>query len=281
MVELLVAMTLLSLIVLVLMTVFNSTQQAFRSSMTQTDILEGSRAAMDLMTTDLRNMVPSDGAYLNGAVNFYIFTNGYDYKPLVQSLPGSSIMRTNVLQYFFSLGRRNTTWTGVGYVVDSSSASPLFPLFRFYAETSVNVDPTSLYSNFLNCIYFEQWTNMSHVMDGVVHLTVNPYDYAGYPMTNTVELRSGQKSTNQNVLFWSGAGPVCCAFYSNAVPAAIELQLGVLEDRSLQRAQSLGIANTAPYKVTPQWNYLTNQCGHVQVFRQRVTIPNVDPSAYQ
>ena len=67
MVELLVAMTLLSLIVLVLMTVFNSTQRAFRSSVTQTDILEGSRAAMDLMTADLRNLTPSDGVSNNVA----------------------------------------------------------------------------------------------------------------------------------------------------------------------------------------------------------------------
>ena len=34
-------------------------------------------------------------------------------------------------------------------------------------------------------------------------------------------------------------GEVGCYFFSNAVPAAVELQLGVLEDRALQRAGSL------------------------------------------
>jgi type II secretory pathway component PulJ len=43
----LVVVSLLSLIVLALMAVFNSTQRAFRASITQTDVLEGGRATMD------------------------------------------------------------------------------------------------------------------------------------------------------------------------------------------------------------------------------------------
>jgi len=34
--------------------------------------------------------------------------------------------------------------------------------------------------------------------------------------------------------------------------------------------------------LTPaQLTYLQNQSGHVHLFRQRVTVPNVDPTAYQ
>jgi hypothetical protein len=65
------------------------------------------------------------------------------------------------------------------------------------------------------------------------------------------------------------------------VPASVELQLGVLEDQVLKRAESLGLAGTPPMKVPAQWTYLQNQAGHVQTFRQRVTIPNVDFTAYQ
>ena len=61
MVELLVAMTLLTLIVLALMAgVLNSTQRASRASVTQTTILEGGRATVDMISADLRAMVPSD-----------------------------------------------------------------------------------------------------------------------------------------------------------------------------------------------------------------------------
>ena len=52
-------MVLLSLIVLALMTIFNSTQKAFRASLTQTDILESGRLAMGLITSDLGAMTPS------------------------------------------------------------------------------------------------------------------------------------------------------------------------------------------------------------------------------
>ena len=43
------------------MAVFNSTQTAFRASVTQTDVLEGGRAAMDMIAGDLREMAPSLG----------------------------------------------------------------------------------------------------------------------------------------------------------------------------------------------------------------------------
>ena len=50
--------------------------------------------------------------------------------------------------------------------------------------------------------------------------------------------------------------------------------MATIEDRSLQRAESL------PY-FTARNNYLVQQSGKVHVFRQRVAIPNVDPSVYQ
>ncbi len=59
-VEILTTMALLSLIVLALMTIFNSTQKAFRNSLTQTDILESGRMAMGLITGDLGGMTPAD-----------------------------------------------------------------------------------------------------------------------------------------------------------------------------------------------------------------------------
>src|SRR5208282_4111864 len=76
-IELLVAITLLSLIVLALMAVFNSTQTAFRASVTQTDVLEGGRAAMDMMTSDLRQMAPSQGYYSSSD---FVTLNGFVYR---------------------------------------------------------------------------------------------------------------------------------------------------------------------------------------------------------
>ena len=62
--------------------------------------------------------------------------------------------------------------------------------------------------------------------------------------------------------------------YSNNLPAAMELQLGVLEDQVLARALAL------PYQSSSQSSFLSQQSGAVHLFRQRLSIPNVDFTAY-
>jgi prepilin-type N-terminal cleavage/methylation domain-containing protein len=272
-VEILVVVVLMSLIVLALMAVFNSTQAAFRASLTQTDVLEGGRSVTGLIKNDLEAMTPSFGVSY-GAVNFYVTNNPLQYKlqsgPLMQSLAGGAQLRTNVLQRFFVLTRQNTTWTGIGYVVDTTSTNYFNPLYRFSITTNVmarNV-PALLYTNFLNTSF----TNMSHLVDGVVHLTVRAYDPKGQWMTNGYPF--GYTNSARNAWFTPPAlGEVGFYMYSNTLPASVEIQLGLLEDRTLQRVQSLGGLT--------QSNYLAQQAGKVHLFRQRFTIRNVDPSAYQ
>ena len=281
-IEVMVAVALMSLIVIALMAVFSSTQKAFRASVTQTDVLEGGRAAMELITQDLRQMTPSGGTS-NNAVNFFSVDNttyavpSLAYSLLQQSLPGSIASRNNFLNYFFLLGRENTKWIGIGYAVDSTNTTQLYPLYRFYAETNLATPPRALFENFRNAVFYGQWTNMSHVMDGVVHFVVRADDANGYPMTNTYQFNSGQRATNRNVLFYPPVqvqGEVGFYFFSNTVPASVELELGVLEDQPLQHAGSLPTA-------VLRTQYLQQQSGRVHLFRQLVTIPNVDPAAYQ
>jgi prepilin-type N-terminal cleavage/methylation domain-containing protein len=277
-IEVLVVVSLLSLIVLALMAVFSSTQRAFRSAVTQTEVMEGSRATMDLMVTDLRGLTPSDGVS-NGPVNLVVLANYTYYSPLVQTLPGSSASRTNLLNYFFVLGRNNTTWTGTGYIVNTASTSPLYPLYRFYAETNITCSPAVLSGLFFTEIQNAQWTNMSHLVDGVVGLTVRAYDPNGNWINNYYQPYTN--ALNTAFLYppmsgiGNGYGEAQLYMFSNAVPASVELELGVLEDRPLAHAESLPLNSTA------QLNYLAQQAGAVHLFRQRVTIPNVDPTAYQ
>jgi len=273
-IEVMVVVALMSLIVLALMAVFNSTQRAFRSAVTQTDVLEGSRAAMDLISSDLRGLTPSAGVS-NGAVNFSVLGNAsYNtgYQPLVQNLPGSTVTRTNLLNYFFVLSRQNTKWLGVGYVVDNTNSSPLYPLYRFYGETNSTANPLVLFNNFSTIVNSAQWTNLSHLVDGVVHLTLHAYDTNG-TWINPASLT--YTNLPRDTLFFANAhGEPQLYMFSNTVPAAVELEIGVLEDRSLARAESL------PFNSTAQLKYLKEQSGTVHVFRQRVNIPNVDTTAY-
>ncbi len=137
-VEVMVVMTLLTFIVIALMGVFGATQSAFRASLTQTDVLESGRAAMDLITSDLRTMAPSGGTNF-GPVNFYV--NAYlNSAPLVQPLVASGASRTNVQQNVFILSRGNLngvpTWYGTGYAV-WLSPDHIYSLYRFSASLPV------------------------------------------------------------------------------------------------------------------------------------------------
>ena len=304
-VEVLVVVSLLSLIVLVLMTVFNSTQAAFRAGVTQTDVLQGGRAAMDMIVADLKTMsasgygtnyayyalnsglIPGYFDYPTNSVNFYANFN-YNYQPLVQSLPGSvnGEQRTNVLENIFMLSRQNLgghdTWVGVGYTVVATNLTPMYPLYRFITNAPAATDPYALLNAFLTGLSKTPFTNgigWSHLIDGVVDLRAHVFDANGYQMTNIFSYHynnSGLFPSYTNGV-WFGApqfGEAGFAFFSNTIPASVEVQLGTLEDHILQRAESLSLQPLA------QSNYLSQAAGRTHIFRQRVLIPNVDPSTY-
>ena len=138
---------------------------------------------------------------------------------------------------------------------------------------SVNAVSNLFYADFGNFLNFPN--NYSHLIDGVVGLRVRAFDDNGYWMTNTLNFAGGQ-TTNKNVLFLpSASGETGFYMFSNTLPASVEIEMATLEDRTLQRAESLGVS----YQV--QSNYLAQQVGKVHIFRQRVSIPNAAPSAYQ
>jgi type II secretory pathway pseudopilin PulG len=269
-VEVLVVMVLLSLIVLALMAVFASTQNAFRASVTQTDVLEGGRAAMDLVVEDLKKMSPSldvSNGTVNCAVNFYAAVTSSP-GPLVQALVASGQSRTNILEKFFILSRDNQTWTGTGYVVDTSSSSVINPLYRFSISTNVAASsPAALFNIFITNIT----ANMSHLLDGVVDFRVRAFDANGAWLNNSYTNVNNFEALNSI----SGYGETGFYMFSNTLPASVEIQMATLEDRTLQRA------STWPVNSLAQSNYLAQQSGKVHVFRQRVSIPNFDPSAYK
>jgi len=285
-IEVMVVVTLLSLIVLALMTVFNSTQAAFRASATQADVLEGGRAVMDLITGDLKGMSPSLGQTNNPAINFlgtvnFCVTNNNNYQSLNQSLIGvtdPNTQRTNIVESFFILSSGNQngapTWYGTGYAVYVSPTN-LYSLYRFstnHPMAALNSVSNLFYNDFQNFLStLSTPTNDSHLIDGVINLRLHAFD------TNGALIVSSRKNITTNSMFFSGEfipNEVDCSFYSSALPASVEIEMAVLEDRTLQRAESLSAGQQRD-------NYLAGQSGKVHVFRQRVSIPNVDPSAYQ
>ncbi len=285
-IEVMVVVALLALMIVALMAVFSNTQRAFRANLTQTDVLESGRMTMDLIRGDLEAMAPSFGR--SNVVFFGSPTNDINFSvaltelasppsPLIQPLVGGNQQRTNLLETFFILSRGNIggspSWIGTGYLVNSNSPDgALYPLYRFYMVTNMMTGtPASLYNAYVSTPATNA-TVWSHLLDGVVDLTVRAFDLNGVWMTNGYGF--GQSNTLKNAEFLAPEfGEVPFYMFSNSLPASVEIEMGVLEDRALEHAESLNGAL--------QTGYLQKQSGAVHLFRQRATIRNVDPSAYQ
>ncbi|MEP6663974.1 MAG: hypothetical protein ABJC04_09950, partial [Verrucomicrobiota bacterium] len=120
-VEMMVATGLLVVIMLGLTTMFTQTQRAFRSGLKQTDVFEGGRALMDLLTRDLESAVDAGSSNLVNFNYFYLTTN-------LQSSDG--LNRTNQLDYLYVLSRFNSEWTGTGFTF-SNTVPGVVDLYRF------------------------------------------------------------------------------------------------------------------------------------------------------
>jgi len=285
--EVLVAMGLMSLIVLVLMSVFSSTQTAFRSGVTQTDVLAGGRNTMEQITGDFRLLTASGGDG-PGTGNAYSFVNlccTNNSAATYMNLLGGTQYRTNTLQSVFLLIRQNTTWIGVGYlVIPAYTNNSLYPLYRYYATSPLNYGPYGLYANFLATVQNNNFvTNTaywSHIMDGVVHFVVRAYDPQGYWITNGYSVYTVNNlpwPTNNTVPSFPVNGEVGYCMYSNNLPGSVDIQLGVLEDSAIRHLQ--GMYTYTPYAYT---NYFfTNAASQMQLFRQHVVIPGCNPASYQ
>jgi prepilin-type N-terminal cleavage/methylation domain-containing protein len=267
-VEVLVAVTLMSVIVLGLLAMFGQTQRAFRTGITQVDVLEAGRSAMDLMARELAEAKPTS---LPFSTNFYAGWNNYF---LPQALPGDSASggsqwRTNIQQNVLFTVRDNQTWTGIGYAVEYSANNYIGTLYRYETNASA-LDPGLVARLAVNA--FNAKATRAHLLDGVVELRVRAYDTAGRLIS---PYNIPPKAANNVLAYNNIPGELSYNYYfvSNAAPAYVDLELGVLEAKTAERARNLSAA--------AQYNFLTNQAAHVQIFRQRIPIRNVDPSVYQ
>jgi len=312
-VEILVTISLLSFIVLGLLMMFNQTQRAFRMSMTQVDVLESGRAVTDMLSRELEQASVSKAEPIyNGATIAYQTTNfftelGYNI-PLLQLLPGSAKngntavqdSRTNVVQNLFFMIRHNQDWVGTGYALVRHDGFHVYSLYRF---TATNRPPFAVFN--LNGFFRNEYakavlaarnnlpvTNMSRIADGIVHLRVRPYTPRGEPLvpfagaSNLVyqlPLGAVQPVENSFGSFATSADgtqldALNSYFVNDAIPAQVELEIGVLEPNVLSRYRGLGGDPNVDNPV--QRSYLSDHAANVHIFRQRVPIRNTDLSVY-
>ena len=312
-IEILVTVALLSFIILGLLAMFAQTQRAFRGSMKQVDVMSAGRAATEMLARELAQVTPSQLPYVNGSyASMNLFAevpspgnnpnnvpfaemSGGSYLPLYQALPGAATQRTNIIQRFFFLSRMNQDWTGTGYeVVGDSFNGGVGTLYRFSTNITkamaktLNLSPATASSSFISA----QLTNLSRIADGIVHFRVRAFATNGFliappnfPANSSTFLISSGGGTAHvtNTVTVANVAPDQFDYYfrSNAVPAYLELELGVLEPNILERFKAIGGPNPSLQIQDIQRAYLSNHIAQVHVFRQRIPIRNVDFTAYQ
>lgn len=226
------------------------------------------------------------------------------YVPTIMDAPEENILRrTNFIHNIYFYNNRTNAWQGIGYRVVHFT-NGVGSLQRFETNIFGHKPFGNLgASNFLQL----SLTNIAyrHVADGVVHLTFIPYDHngrrlgwdtenhtvAGYNTNfyNVIRTRyngsidSARSDTNdftQNTVLLQEGMPIldtnnapnlqyttAFRFLSNALPAYIEMELGMLEPETLAQYY-LMLEDENPNAL----KFLQRQIGKVHLFRQRIPI---------
>ncbi|HEY1171277.1 MAG TPA: type II secretion system protein [Verrucomicrobiae bacterium] len=255
--ELMVAISVLTIIIFGLYSMFDRTQKAFLETTTQKDVLEGGRNFMEMMVRDLEQM---HAANIYGRTNLYIhpivLSSGNQINGFRQNSMVGSNLFTNLVQEFFFL-TKTSQWTGIAYYVGQTSTN--------YGDemlyTNLGVGTLRRYSYTTNDYYHNSsdlfanyYTNNNPnaaqlVADGVIHLALRAYDSYG----------SNVDTSNYS-------------FTNTFLPAYLELEVGVLEPKVLLQARSM--PNPSVQRAFLQET--TNRSSAVHIFRTRIPVRNAN-----
>jgi len=187
-------------------------------------------------------------------------------------------------------------WIGIGYQVipdntNALNAGLVGTLYRFATNHS-SYSATNLSGEFLSA----PLARLNRISDGVVHLRLRAFATNGYPIfwdgntrmvpkfqasgfTNASNLSPPVKNSLATNSLPGMPDVTDYYFLSNALPAYLELEVGILEPRILERFKAIG--NRSAIAQAAQRQYLSNHVAQVHVFRQRIPVRTVDFSAYQ
>ncbi|HUS34718.1 MAG TPA: prepilin-type N-terminal cleavage/methylation domain-containing protein, partial [Verrucomicrobiae bacterium] len=313
-VELMVAVSLMTLIVAALYSMFNQTQKAMRLNEAQVDSAERGRGVLELLSRELES---ARVGLRQEATNLWLRT------PMLGSTQSDGIisaqinvppLRTNVFDDVYYLTKAERAWRGVGYLVlqntnvgsEARLGRPMpgvGTLYR-YETPLTNRDyafpSTNLWASFVKelpvgasgTISLTNATNFAQISQGIVHFRVLPYDTKGqlmafattnldstyrllrtgtqigvqpYPLSNVQGPLAG--SANAVLALGSTGDPLVTltTFRSNALPAYLELELGVLEPDALRTYNQM-IKDDQPAQAA---SFLQRRIAKVQIFRKR------------
>jgi hypothetical protein len=255
---------------------FHFTQKALRANVTQVDVLADGRAAMEQLARELGLIAATR---VQGGTNFTAQPSPV-YEPVIQPLMAGAGMRTNVLDETFFMSRYDREYSGTTYRV-LYAKNGVGALGKFSGTWPVlGADPTTL-ALFATGVVGQDPTNYVTLADGVIHFRVLAYDPSGFPLVyNRTNISpayrvhrvnaSGavlQTTANSNVVLRGlPTGETRCVFLSNALPAYVEVELGLLEPKTYEQFKAFQAGSPLAQR------FLADHAAQVHLFRQRVPI---------
>lgn len=272
--ELLVSMSILTVIVAALYGMFYQTQKALRANVAQVDTMEAGRAAMELLIGDLER---GRAVNLPGVTNLILRKQylGGVQQPYTAGNVLDVIHRDSALhEVYYVTPVQGNQWAGLGWFV-ANYTNPVAPvdgnlgaLYRFEGPSEVVARGPSA-TNAFETLYqtFEsvggRTLYTSRLIDGVVFFRLLPFGPRGLPIDYTVA--TNLLPAEVAVTLQPGIEQALTTFTDRALPAAVEVELGALPPRLLVEYRNLGNAAL-------QGAYITNHSADLLVFRQRITL---------
>jgi len=239
--ELLIAVSLISFIVLALYNMFDQTQEQMRKAVREVDKFESGRSAAELLRRDLSQLVAAYSPLGSSALNFFTGTN-WATTAFGMTNNGTNIhMNTLDDVYFlaFDAEATPTNWLAMRYWVADSTApvsnvtAGLGTLYRW--TTSGNrFSPTYQTINYAA-------SNPQRVAENVVHFRV-------VGTTNGFAVPPGGFLTNADV------------------PTHVTVELGYVDAKTASRARSFGPVDMV--------SFLSTNVDSVHLFRMHIPIRN-------
>lgn len=279
-IEILVSSALLLFIILGLTLLFNQTTKAFRAGTRQSDIHVGARGAMQLLCADIAQLANTQvNEQTNLAVRMLFTATG----PVTEfSLPGSTNTFICMMQSFYGWRHSGNEWVPTGYrVLDADDLNnPQIlagSLYRYQYPAYGEVPPGNYdsYNWFVNSIPSNTVNNgfvtngyFNRLLDGVVHFRVEAFDAQGQPFRNDI-----RENLNTNLVVgpdllenynMATNMPKQVAFRDGAMPALLEVELGILEPQTLAQLRALPSGK--------KLDFLKAQSGKIHLFRQQIAI---------
>jgi hypothetical protein len=249
-----------------LMAMFGQTQRAYQSGMRHVDVLEAGRSAMEAITREFKQITVSATFNQGEEYGVNLFATNVHRNPLVLRQPGWNVPMAIQDVYFLAhegglSGRGFVVAPGTTNLADFTLLNNGVGALYYFSTNHPSLNAGDLFLRFEQRFIGRTATNrhFSMMLPGVVHFRTFAYDTNGFQIQHTAWTNGIIVHTNL------AEGQYYFEFQQGALPAYLEVELGIMEPQVIERARGLADASA-------QREFLQSKTDRIHIFRQTIPI---------